>query len=123
MKKTKIGVVYPSVAKSIGMLGESIATARRARRISTQDFAERMGVSRMTLHRLENGDPGCSIHTIASALHVLGMLEQLTLLANVGRDMTALAIMQSDLPQRIRRKNTVTSKNSFTSTNPELVGW
>ncbi|MCS0460778.1 helix-turn-helix transcriptional regulator [Rhizobium favelukesii] len=38
-------------------IGEDISVARRIRRIAADDFARRIGISRATLHRLENGDP------------------------------------------------------------------
>lgn len=55
--------------------------ARLRRNLTSVLFAERMGVSRDTLHRLEKGDPGISLGTYLRALRVLGMDQDLDLIA------------------------------------------
>jgi transcriptional regulator with XRE-family HTH domain len=47
--------------------------ARLRRKLSTVLFAERMGVSRETLRRLEAGDPNIALGTYMRALRVLGL--------------------------------------------------
>ena len=42
-----------------------------------QAFAKRVGVSRTTLRKLINGDPGVSIGTLISVLDTLGLLNHL----------------------------------------------
>ena len=75
--RTKGNAVHPSIARGIARLGQDISRARRARRISTTDMAARMGVGRSTLHRLEQGDPGVSLNTLAMALSVLELFDRL----------------------------------------------
>lgn len=53
-------------------LGANIKTARLKRRISMRDFAQRISVSGSTVARLEKGDDGVSIGTLAMACLVLG---------------------------------------------------
>ena len=60
--------------------------------------------SRMTLHKLEKGEPGVSIGTVATVLFVLGMSERLAELADIRHDEQGLALDGERLPQRIRRK-------------------
>lgn len=103
IEKTKGGPVYPVVAKTLSKLGQDISLARRTRRISAADFAERMGVSRATLSRLEAGDAGCSLNTLASALHILGRLDLLSNLLDQTKDDTGLWIMRDAVPKRIRK--------------------
>lgn len=103
IEKTKGGPVYPMVARTLSKLGQDISLARRTRRISAADFAERMGVSRATLSRLEAGDAGCSLNTLASALHILGRLDLLADLLDQTKDDTGLWIMREAVPQRIRK--------------------
>lgn len=55
--------------------------ARLRRRISASLFAERVGISRDTGHRLEKGDPTISFGTYATALRVLGLDRDLDLIA------------------------------------------
>jgi len=64
---------FPSVLRQLKDLGERLRLARLRRKLTTELFAERMGVSRETLRRLENGDPSIAMGTYARALRVLGL--------------------------------------------------
>lgn len=63
----------PTAAKQTQALAERLKLARRRRKLSTVLFAERMGVSRETLRRLEAGDPNVALGTYLRALSVLGL--------------------------------------------------
>lgn len=90
---------FPSVAKQAQELGERIRLARLRRKLSTVLFAERMGVSRETLRRLEAGDPNIALGTYMRALRVLGLDNDIDAVARddvLGRklqDIAALAAM------------------------------
>ena len=56
-----------SAQRALEALGANIKTARLKRRISVKGFAERIGVSESTVARLEKGDAGVSIGTLAMA--------------------------------------------------------
>lgn len=76
-------------------LGERLRVARLRRRISTILMAERVGVSRDTLHRLEQGDPNIALGTYARILRVLGLDRDLDALAGddeLGRKLQDQAI-------------------------------
>jgi transcriptional regulator with XRE-family HTH domain len=64
---------FPSVEKQICALGERLKLARLRRELSTVLFAERLGISRDTLSRLEKGDPNIALGTYMRALRVLGL--------------------------------------------------
>lgn len=64
--------------------------------------SERSSISRVTLSKLENGDPGVSIGVYASVLHVLGMLNHLEELADISRDSLGRMYEEENLPERIR---------------------
>ncbi len=67
----------PEQAKSALIAwGVSIKTSRKRRGWSRQNFATRLGTSVSTLKRLEEGSPGVGISIFASALWLLGMLDQ-----------------------------------------------
>lgn len=100
VRTTKGGAVFPSVLRSLKELGEGIAVARRTRRISAEDFSKQMGVSRATLHRLENGDPGCSLNTLASALNALGRLDLLSELISEEKDDIGMMVRRGNVPLR-----------------------
>jgi transcriptional regulator with XRE-family HTH domain len=90
---------FPSVAKQAQELGERMRLARLRRKLSTVLFAERMGVSRETLRRLEAGDPNIALGTYMRALRVLGLDKDIDTVARddvLGRklqDVAALAAM------------------------------
>lgn len=60
-------------------------------------------MSRMTLHRIERGEPGVSVGAYAEALFALGLAERLAELVDPRRDAVGLALEEERLPQRIRR--------------------
>lgn len=62
-------------------LGARLALARGRRNLSTTLFAERMGISRNTLARLESGDPSVSLGMYLKALRILGLESSLELVA------------------------------------------
>jgi transcriptional regulator with XRE-family HTH domain len=82
-------------------LGERLRQARLRRSMTSVLFAERMGVSRDTLHRLETGDPGISLGTYVRALRVLGLDGDLDLLAR--DDVLGRKLQDEQLPPRRRR--------------------
>lgn len=86
-------------------LGRDLSIARRKRGISTADMAARLLVSRDTLWRLERGEPGVSIGTLATATFVLGLHDRLANLAAPSTDELALNLDEQRLPKHIRRSN------------------
>ena len=75
----------------------------RKKRQSQQEFADRMGISLGTLKRLEKGEPGISIGTVAMAFLALGELERLSNVLDMTTDDTDLLLEQKNLPKRIRK--------------------
>lgn len=94
-------------------MGSNIKTARIKRRISIEDFAERIGVSKRTVIRLEKGDDGVGVGTLAMACLVLGDVERIETLFDAGADETGLLMEREHLPKRIdgARKATKQSKS------------
>ncbi|MDE0190029.1 MAG: helix-turn-helix transcriptional regulator [Gammaproteobacteria bacterium] len=81
--------------------------ARKKRRLPVADFAARMGVSQGTVARLEKGEPGVCLGSVAMALLELGELGRLGDLLDVSRDDTGLMLDLDSLPRRIRRRRPV----------------
>jgi len=65
-------------------------------------MAERAGISRTTIGKIENGDPTTSIGGYASVLFVLGMSDQLSNLVDATHDLTGRQLEEEKLPQRVR---------------------
>lgn len=102
----------PSVQRALRGLGRDIQIARKKRRLPVADFAARMGVSQGTVARLEKGEPGVGLGSVAMALLALGELGRLQNLLDVSRDDTGLMLDLDSLPQRIRRRRTVSGAGS-----------
>ena len=91
------------VRRALRKLGQDIRDARRRRRIPVAILAERVSVSRMTLNKVEKGEPGVSMGTYATVLFVLGLVERLADLADLRNDAVGMTLEEEHLPQRIRR--------------------
>ncbi|MGO8822426.1 MAG: helix-turn-helix transcriptional regulator [Desulfomonilaceae bacterium] len=90
------------VDRSLKKIGLSLQKARKRRSITTALMAERLGISRGTLVKLEKGYPGISIETFLTALMVLDKLDEVVnLLEN---DPLGIALMDQNLPKRVRIK-------------------
>lgn len=92
----------PPVARALRKLGHDLSVARRMRRITQQDLAQRMDTSVSTVRRMEDGNPGTALHTFLRALHVLGRLEDMVRIMALDQDTLGLELMQQQLPQRVR---------------------
>lgn len=94
------------VQKALRQLGKQISDARRRRRIAMALMSERAGFSRITLAKIEKGDPSVSMASYASALFVLGMIDRLAGLADASHDVVGRELEEERLPKRIRSPKT-----------------
>lgn len=86
-------------------LGERLKLARLRRELPTVLFAERLGISRDTLNRLEKGDPNIALGTYMRALRVLGLDKDMDAIAR--DDELGRKLQDLKLPgQRKPRTNT-----------------
>ncbi|MBQ9352561.1 helix-turn-helix domain-containing protein [Phyllobacterium sp.] len=90
----------PKVGPALERLGQDIRNARLRRSIAVADLAMRAGTSASSIARLEKGDPGVAIGTLADVLVVLGLVERLADLIDVRKDDLGLALSTERLPQR-----------------------
>jgi transcriptional regulator with XRE-family HTH domain len=65
----------------LGTLGEQIKLARLRRDLSSEQVAERAGIARGTLIKVERGDEGVAIGTYFRVLIALGLAQDILLLA------------------------------------------
>jgi len=103
---------FPSVVRQLAALGERLRLARLRRQLTAELFAERMGVSRETLRRLELGDPTIAMGTYMRALRVLGLDGDIDAVARddtLGRKLQDLALPQPK--PRIRKASGTTRKS------------
>lgn len=59
--------------EAVELLGVQIHTARVEYKLTATELAERAGVSRGLVHRVERGDPGCSIGAVFELAAIVGL--------------------------------------------------
>lgn len=98
---------YPlPLTRALRRFGADIKDARRRRRISVSVMAERASISRVTLNKIEKGDPGVSFGSYAMVLFILGLTDRLSDLIDVKHDEVGLELVEQNLPKRIRKAGT-----------------
>lgn len=90
----------PKSKSALVRLGHDIRGARLRRGMAISDMAARSGTSPSTLTRLEKGDAGVAIGTLADVLVVLGLSEKLADLFDVRNDNLGLALTEERAPKR-----------------------
>ena len=91
-----------AATRALRKLGADVKDARRRRRLPAALMAERAGISRMTLTKIEKGEGGVAIGSYATVLFVLGMVDRLADLADAQHDAVGVRLSDARLPQRIR---------------------
>ena len=87
--------IPPGVASILTGFGERLKVARLRRRYSAEMVAQRAGMARATLYRIELGDPGVALGNYARVMQVLRLEEDLQRLAvddELGRELQDAAI-------------------------------
>jgi transcriptional regulator with XRE-family HTH domain len=100
------GNILPSrrAQAELSKLGSDIAIARKRRGFTQKRLAEGAAVSVETIRRLENGESGISIGTLAMVFLTLGVSDRLAGILDSAEDDVGLVISINKLPQRIREK-------------------
>lgn len=73
--------MLPRIERILEQFGENIRLARLRRRLSSAQVAERAGMGRTTLVKIEQGHPGVGIGQYLNVLKVLGLEKDFLLLA------------------------------------------
>ncbi len=71
--KTRSAVVFPKNRRLLEQLGENIKLACKRRGYTQVLISERTGLSRLTIRKIEKGDPSVSIGHYLTVLSVLGL--------------------------------------------------
>ena len=97
-KSTKL--LVPSLTRVLEQFGENLKLARLRRRYAAETVAQRAGMARATLYRVERGDPSVSLGNYARVMQVLRLEEDLKRLGlddELGRK-----LQDADLGTRVR---------------------
>lgn len=88
--------IMPDTENILKTMGEQIKMARLRRRLSATLVAERAGISRSTLWKVENGNPSVAVGIYAAVLHALNNMDK-DLLKIAGDDELGRKLQDMDL--------------------------
>lgn len=94
-------IVLPKLERILKTFGEQIKLARLRRKLSSEQVAERAGISRSTLVKLEKGHVGVSIGHVLNVLSVLGLEKDFLQLAK-----------DDELGRKLQDANLITKKRA-----------
>jgi len=91
MSRKTFGKIMPrAVTQNLELMGEQIMLARKRRHLSMQDIADRAAVTRLTVSKVEHGDPTVAMGIYARVLFALNLENDIKLIAandTLGRDL------------------------------------
>ena len=109
-------IVFPQEQRLLSQLGERLKLARLRRKLSAVVVAQRSGISRTSLDKVETGHSGATLGTYLRVLAVLGLEGDINALAaddRVGRKLQDLALERApSLPSRRRTSGKTGSEPS-----------
>jgi transcriptional regulator with XRE-family HTH domain len=94
---SKKQIVFPKQLLVLEQLGENIKLARKRRKLTTIQVAERAAIARTTLHQIEKGNPRVAIGAYFNVLSVFGLHNDFQKLAVddiLGRKLQDLALLK-----------------------------
>ncbi len=89
-------LLFPKHQKILEKLGENIRLARKRRKLTTLQVAERANIDRSTLYYIEKGNGSVSIASYFNTLRVLGLQDDFLKLAaddDYGRKLQDLSLI------------------------------
>ena len=94
-------------AEAVQLMSSLIKVARKERKLTTQNIADRAGISRGLVQRIEKGDMKCSIGAVFEVAAILGIklfdADETSLSKHIRQNEDKLALM----PKSIRKKTRV----------------
>lgn len=89
--------VVPKYQITLEQMGENIKLARKRRKLTTVQVAERADIVRTTLYQIEKGNPSVAIGAYFNVLKVLGLQDDFLKLASddeLGRKLQDLELLK-----------------------------
>jgi transcriptional regulator with XRE-family HTH domain len=103
-----------SVRSALLKLGNDIRDARIRRRITTRVLANRASITRMTLYKIERGNPTVSVAAYSTVLFILGMIDRFAEIADAKFDGMGRSLAEEQLPKRNRLESPYMTRNTKT---------
>lgn len=95
----------PPVRRALRDLSDSLEAWRKLRGLTQVQLADRAGVSRETISRIERADGGVSTENLLRVLRALGILENLPRALDPYESDVGRLRADEQLPRRVRPKN------------------
>ena len=102
-------VLLPAQQRTLAAAGENIRLARLRRDLSAAQVAERAGISRTTLYKVETGDAGVTIGAYLKVLYVLNLEGDLLKIA--GDDPFGRTLQDAKLAGPVRARASKSGKS------------
>jgi len=96
-----------AVEDTLNRLGSNIRTARLRRKLSREELAERVGISRYVLADIEKGKPTTAIAAYLGALWVLGLIQDMREVADPDRDEEGRILERARSPKTAPKRKTI----------------
>lgn len=106
MRRNVKRLMPPDSAPALAAIGTSLKRARVARNLTLDSAAERSGISRASIARVERGDPSVAFGAYATYLHLLGLLPQVCSALDPSRDVLGERLRAQQVRQRPRTPST-----------------
>lgn len=90
-------LIFPKYNQFLEQMGEQLKLARKRRKLTTIQVAERAGIARSTLYLIEKGDASVAFGAYFNVLRVLGLQEDILKLAaddDFGRKLQDLDLLK-----------------------------
>lgn len=105
---SKISKSPPAAVEDIlNRLGRNIRTARLRHKLSREELAERVGISRYVLADIEKGKPTTAIAAYLGALWALGLLQDMREVADPDRDEEGKILERARSPKTAPKRKTL----------------
>lgn len=91
-----------TILRALDDIGTGVAGWRKLRGLTQAQLADRAGVDRKTVQRLEKGDGGVSIENLLRALRALGILDELPRALDPYESDIGRLRSDEQLPRRVR---------------------
>jgi len=94
---TRKQTIFPKYTKVLEQMGENIKIARKRRKLTMLQIAERADISRSTMHLIESGNSSVAMGAYFNVLRVLGLQDDFLKLAaddELGRKLQDLQLLK-----------------------------